>query len=119
MNMKKITKILTIVFVICLALTCVFTEVYADVGTTMPSGSGSIGSIDNTANKIWGTVLKIVQILAFAAIVFAGLKYMFSSAEQKADIKKSMGILAIGALLVFAASTLVNWLLSVANEAAS
>lgn len=116
--MKKITKILTIIFVICLAFTCVYTEVYADIPTTMPSGSGSIRSIDNTANKIWGTVLIIVQILAFAAIVFAGLRYMFASAEQKADIKKSMGTLALGALLVFAASTLVNWLLSVANEAA-
>ena len=43
-----------------------------------------------------------------AAVVFAGLRYMFASADQKADIKKSMGILAIGAVLVFGATLLIR-----------
>ena len=37
---------------------------------------------------------------------------MFASADQKADIKKGMIGLVIGAILVFAASTVVQFIIS-------
>ena len=41
---------------------------------------------------------------------------MFASADQKADIKKSMGILAVGAILVFGSTFILNLLMSVTKE---
>ena len=89
----------------------VFTSVYANISvpTTTPSGTGST-TVKNAVGNIWSTVVSIVQVLAIAAVVFAGLRYMFASADQKADIKKSMGTLAIGAVLVFGASTLLKFI---------
>lgn len=110
--MKKLMKIIPVVMVMCLVLV----NVYADVPTAFPSGSGSLTTVDNAAGKIWGTVLNVVQILAFAAIVFAGVRYMFASADQKADIKKGMGYLAIGGILVFAASTVVSLLIDTTDQ---
>ena len=93
MNKKVMaTRIVMVVFLLGLF---VVTPVFADISVDFPTGSGSIGTVDTGVKKVWGTVTTIVQILAFAAVVFAGLRYMFASADQKADIKKGLGMLAI------------------------
>lgn len=87
------------------------------VGTDFPDpGDSNIDAIDKLTNNVWGTVLTIAQILAFAAIIFAGVRYMFASADQKADIKKGLIYLVIGAILVFAASTLVKVIVNTAEQ---
>jgi len=119
--MKKLIKILPVVMVVCIVLTSVFA---GGTGILLPSeeavgggdSAGSIGTFDSAANRVWNTVINVVRILAIAAVVFAGLRYMFASADQKADIKKSMGILAVGAILVFGASFVLDLLLNVTKE---
>ena len=56
----------------------------------------------------WSTVATIVQILSVACFVFAGLRYMFASADQKADIKKGLIYLGVGALIVFSATSIAK-----------
>lgn len=111
--MKKLMKVLPVVLMVAVVLTSVF----ADIPVKEPNTGNPIDSVTNLAGSIWGTVVVIVQILAVAAVVFAGLRYMFASADQKADIKKSMGILAIGAVLVFAATTIIQFVVSAAQSA--
>ena len=108
--MKKLLKILPVVMVVCIALTTVFAVPVPSDDNYLTSGGENYQSdtLKNTARGIWGTVVTIVQILAVAAVVFAGLRYMFASADQKADIKKSMGVLAIGAVLVFGATLVIK-----------
>ena len=109
-------KILTLsVLVLMVALVC--TPVFADISTSFPAASlTGINNVNTAAKKVWKTVITIVQILAFAAVVFAGVRYMFASADQKADIKKGLGMLTIGAVLVFAASTVVQFIVDAADE---
>ena len=111
--MKKIMKVLPVVMVVCLVVTSVFAVSVPNDNDLKGNGQGST-TVTGAATKAWNTVITIVQILAVAAVVFAGLRYMFASADQKADIKKSMGILAIGAVLVFG-STLILRLLTTAS----
>lgn len=80
------------------------------------SDNKGVGSINDAANRVWSTVLTILQIAAVAAIVIAGVRYMFASADQKADIKKGMIGLVIGAVLVFAASTVVQFILTASKQ---
>lgn len=100
--MKKLMKIIPVVLVMCLVLTNVFAVTVPD-SSTVQGGSAST-QVTNAAKDIWATIANIVQILSIAAVVFAGVRYMFASADQKADIKKSMGVLAIGGILVFGAT---------------
>ncbi len=79
--------------------------------------SGKVGNVENAVNNIWGTVLTILRVLAVAAIVFAGVKYMFASAEGKADLKSGMIGLVVGAILVFGASIVVQLIMDAANTA--
>ena len=113
--MKKIIKILPVVLAIVLVVTNVFAVSVPNKDEIQ--GSDPIDDVTGLAQNIWGTVIVIVQILAVAAVVFAGLRYMFASADQKADIKKSMGILAVGAILVFAATTIIGFVVNAADSA--
>lgn len=78
------------------------------------------GTVDanmkKTANRVSGTVFTILQIAAFGGIIFAGIKYMYSSADQRADIKKNMIYLAIGMVLVFGASTVAKFVTNAAVD---
>lgn len=94
----------------------VFAAFDSSVVDNIMSQKGSSSTMTNTANGIWGTVLTILQILAVAAIVFAGVRYMFASADQRADIKKGLIYLVLGAVLVFAASTVVSLIINTAEE---
>ena len=100
---------------VCLACSSVFAIAYNNFNNLTGGQTGST-IIKNTVGGAWATVVSIVQILAVAAIVFAGLRYMFASADQKADIKKSMGTLAIGAILVFGATTVIRFIANAANQ---
>lgn len=115
--MSKSKKfILRAIPVLLLVVVLVASPVFADIDPNMPTSGGSIGTIDTIANNVWGTVITIAQILAFAAIIFAGVRYMFASADSKADIKKQLVILVVGAVLVFGASTVVQILMSVVDD---
>lgn len=76
----------------------------------------SVGTVNTAINKVWGTILTVLQILAVAAIVVAGVKYMFAGADEKANLKNGLLVLAIGAILVFGASTVVRILMTAVNE---
>lgn len=112
--MKKFMKILPVVLVACFAITSVFAVSVPSGDLT--GGATGIGNVNSAVKNVWATVITIVQILAVAAVVFAGLRYMFASADQKADIKKSMGILAIGAILVFGATVVLGFIQNAANS---
>lgn len=66
--------------------------------------------------NIWATLTIVFQIAAVAGLVFAGIRYMFASAEEKADIKSSMIHLIIGLVIVFCAATVVQIISNVFNE---
>ena len=112
--MKRLIKVLPVIIVICVVFTSVFAIKVPNSAELQYSKKAT--NIENTAQNIWQTVVTIIQILAVAAVVFAGLRYMFASADQKADIKKSMGILAIGAVLVFGATLVIKMIGGAANS---
>ncbi len=91
-----------------------FSNFSPDMNVEADTNTSLVGSV----NKIWGVVLTVLQVCAIGALVFAGVRYMFASADQKAELKKSLGILAVGAILVFGASTVVSFLTGAFNEIA-
>lgn len=109
--MKKLLKVLPVVFMVCL----IFTSIFAIGKPEAIAGTADAG-IQAKASNIWATIASIIQILAVAAVVFAGLRYMFASADQKADIKKSMGILVIGAILIFGATFVLQLIYNATNS---
>lgn len=85
-------------------------------GGASTDGKGSVGTVDNAVGKVWSTVVTVLQILAVAAIVIAGVRYMFASADTKADIKGQTVGLVVGAVLVFGASFIVQFIINVTSD---
>ena len=118
-NTKKIfLRVVPIVLVLMVIIT---NNVFAfnKFDTSMTIGTGKINSAETAVKKIWGTISLILQVCAVAAVVFAGVRYMFASADGKADIKKQTVGLIVGAILVFGASTVINFVIRVTGEITS
>lgn len=121
--MRKFNKIMSVLLVL-VAVVAFVAPVFAAreqiIKPEIPEviGDDSIGTMDAAVGKTWNTIRTILQVCAIAAVVFAGVRYMFASADQKADIKKSMGILAIGAALVFGATFILDFIVTITEEIA-
>lgn len=91
-----------------------------NVGNEFNYGEVPSGSVDQKIKtpiqKLFSSILLILQIASVGGVAFAGVRYMFSSSEVKADIKNSMIHLVIGMIIVFAASTIINLIIDVFND---
>lgn len=125
--MKKSKKIFLRVLPVLIVLMVVFTTNVFAAGTQTQEGFGSFtnnmtvtanksGKTINSISNVWGIILTVLQVAAIAAVVFAGVRYMFASADSKADIKKQMIWLVIGAVLVFGASTVIQLITNFADD---
>lgn len=119
-------KILIILLLVCICFTFV-NSLYAKVEWTSDgiyNGNPNTSHITNaddmkavtTVQEVWNTIRFILQIASVSAFIFAGVRYMFASADQKADIKKSMSMLAIGAVLVFGATFVIGFIQDVVED---
>ena len=121
---KKIIKTICFVIPVVLVLLVVSNNVFAfdkmDVNTINEALKGAKPSdtAQSSILKVWGTVLLILQILSVAAIVIAGIRYMFASADGKAEIKKQTIGLMVGAVLVFGASSVIGLITNITNDVA-
>lgn len=82
----------------------------------MTVNADTSGNTVKSIGAVWGIILTVLQVAAIAAVVFAGVRYMFASADSKADIKKQMIWLVIGAVLVFGASTVIQLITNFAGD---
>lgn len=125
MKTKKITKIVSILFMIVMILGAVNTVLGAGTGVgtvpSIPKGVSPAGASDVT--KISGMVIYVIQIIAFTAgvimLVFLGIKFITASPEGKAEIKKSAVIYVVGAILLFAATGILSIVQALASNVTS
>lgn len=80
------------------------------------NGNASVGKLSSATGKIWSTFAIVAQMLAITAIIFTGLRYMLTNADDRADIKMQTILLVIGASLVFAAVPFANFIIGIVNQ---
>ena len=70
--------------------------------------------LQNVGNTIIGAIRAVGTIISVAVFAVLGIKYMMGSVEEKAEYKKTILPYAIGAGMVFAASSLVSVIYNIA-----
>ena len=84
----------------------------------MEIGASADGT--NTLYELGNTILGIFQVVgigvAMIATLVLGIKYMYISPDEKAEIKKKAIPFIIGGVLVFGATTLIKLAETFANE---
>ena len=111
MTMKRIAKICTVLIIIATIATMmstVFAEGASDVLGKLTGNTDAASAVTTTANNIVGIVQVICYATAVIMLLYLGVKFITASPEAKADIKKSAIMYVIGAIIVFAAGTLLG-----------
>ena len=76
------------------------------------------GNADQQITKVGGNIVNIIQVvgivIAVIVLLVIGIKYMMGSASEKAEYKKTMIPYLVGAVLVFAGTSLVKVIYSLA-----
>ena len=109
----KINK-LVIILIICGLFLSSMIPLYAatiDADDVRPNASGidvATTEIKNTGRKIYSAVFTTGSVVSVAVIAWIGVKYIWASAEERADYKKSLLPYFVGAICVFGASGIAN-----------
>lgn len=109
--MSKKIKILTTVLMVIMILATIGNMVFgADkvISSFTPKTGESTSNIQTLGEQITGILQVIGIVVAVVVLTVVGIKYMMGSAEEKAEYKKVMVPYIIGALLVFAATSIVR-----------
>lgn len=113
---NKVIKIITLIFIVLIItnIICAITnktqalsDVTEDLDFWKPttSTSNDTGKLTERVNGIVGTVRTIGIIVSVASLSIIGIKYMLGSVEEKAQYKQTLLPWLIGAILVFAITT--------------
>ena len=117
MNTKKISKIVSVLMIVAMlamATTVVFAQ-STDPRTITPVQGTGTGSVKSLGQQILGIVQLVGSIAAVVVLVVLGIKYMMGSAEEKAEYKKTLLPYIIGAVMVFAASSIAGVIFNFAS----
>lgn len=112
-TMKILTTIATILLIISMGTSIVAATSVG--GMELYPNTDNTGDITTIGNKVMGIIQVVGTIAAVAIVMVLGIKYMMGSAEEKAEYKKTMIPYIIGAILLFAATTIANAIYNFAN----
>ena len=104
-TMKILLFIATALLVISMAASVVYGASPSDVKPIQGEGEEEIL---NFGGRIIGILQTVGVVLSVVILTILGIKYMMGSAEEKAEYKKTMIPYVVGAILIFAASTIAN-----------
>ena len=134
MKTKKVIKVVLMLVLAIIMLTACTTTVEARPApedSMPPSSSSSSGTInpDNYkpsgltasdyytpfkfAGNILTPIITVGVVISITMVMVLGMKYMLGSVEEKAEYKKSMIPMLIGAILLFTSSTIVGIIFSI------
>jgi len=118
--MKKSVKIITaLVIVVALLITLSNTVLGMDgVIANIAKGDDTVstGKIQEMGASIVTIMQTVGIVVAVVILLVLGIKYMMGSAEEKAEYKKTMIPYVVGAILIFASTTIVNIVYQLANS---
>ncbi len=109
--MKRTYKLMS-VLMIAVMLVCTLSSAIFATGITpdriQPTPTNADPKITEIGGKILSAITTVGIVLSVIMLAVLGVKYMMGSAEEKAEYKKSMMPYLIGAVLIFAASTIAT-----------
>ena len=115
MNKNIIYKIIPVVIVLLVIVTNVFGFGDGFDPSVVPGGD-DVDEIKAPVQKIWGTISLILQACAVGGIILTGIRYMFAGPDAKADMKKTLPLLIIGMVIVFASTYVIEFVVNIVEE---
>lgn len=103
---KKTLRIITIISTILVCISIMTISFATSPADIKPEGESE--QVLSVGKKVMGVIQTVGIVIAVGVLMVLGIKYMMGSAQEKAEYKKTFIPYIIGAVLVFAASTIAN-----------
>ncbi len=119
--MKKSIKVISTLLLAIMLVTSIAGTVFADSTTDVLNKIKGDGNVEtNSLTTVGNNVVTIINVvgivIAVIILLIIGIKYMIGSASEKAEYKKTMIPYIVGAVLIFAGTSLVRVIYSLANS---
>lgn len=106
---KKSIKVLSILLMVVMLLVTIGNSVFAMTVPEPEPWSPAEGSdLDTTVGKVLGIIQWAGIVAAVAIAMFIGIKYITSSPEGKAELKKTLLFYVAGIVILLSASAIVT-----------
>ena len=119
--MNKTIKAISVLLIAAMMLFTISTTVFAVdpnaiIGNMEQGNNVDTGSISTIGGQIANILSTIGIIVAVIVLLVLGIKYMMGSASEKAEYKKTMIPYIVGAVLIFAGTSLVRVIYSLSTS---
>ena len=119
--MKKSIKVISTLLLAIMLVTSIAGAVLAVDPNTVLNGLNGNGNVQtNDLTKVGNNIVTIIQVvgivIAVIVLLVIGIKYMMGSASEKAEYKKTMIPYIVGAVLIFAGTSLVRVIYSLSTS---
>lgn len=109
--MKKTVKVISTILIALMLVTTIANIAFAIDPSQITGNPGSVDS-NNEVVGMGQKIMTLIQVLGIVLSViilaFLGIKYMVGSPEEKGEYKKSMIPYIIGAILIFASTSIAS-----------
>ncbi len=110
-------KIIASLIMVCLVVATSVMVMATEFPQEIRPGSGDDAiKLEQTVGNIWATIAFVVQTLSIGCVVVLGIRYMFASADKRADIKNGLTMVVIGSVFVFCAATVARFIIDAGEE---
>ena len=120
---KKLMKVLSIVLMVLMVVAVLSTSAFAtwdNIDTNMFNNKTDNSGTKDAVTNIMGSIISIVQVVgmgvAIIMLVVMAIKYISAAPSEKAEIKKSVTIYIVGAIVLFAASGILQIIKNFATQ---
>lgn len=119
--MKKSIKVISTLLLTIMLVASIAGTVLAVDPITVLNGLNGNGNVQtNDLTKVGNNIVAIIQVvgivIAVIVLLVIGIKYMMGSASEKAEYKKTMIPYIVGAVLIFAGTSLVRVIYSLSTS---
>ena len=119
--MKKSIKVISTLLLAIMLVTSIAGTVLAVDPNTVLNGLNGNGNVQtNDLTKVGNNIVTIIQVvgivIAVIVLLVIGIKYMMGSASEIAEYKKTMIPYIVGAVLIFAGTSLVRVIYSLSTS---
>lgn len=119
--MKKSIKVISTLLLTIMLVASIAGTVLAVDPITVLNGLNGNGDVQtNDLTKVGNNIVTIIQVvgivIAVIVLLVIGIKYMMGSASEKAEYKKTMIPYIVGAVLIFAGTSLVRVIYSLSTS---
>ena len=112
----KAISVVSIILCIIMSLTTVFADEFKAEDFNGLGGTTDLSKVQSAGQTIAQVIRNVGILIAVVMLMIIGIKYLVGSAEQKAEYKKTMIPYIVGAVLIFAASTIASAVITMANN---